>query len=107
MIEIAKIVEADYDMSNMRTRVLSPLEIRELKAIFEQSQAAYNAAPDKRKAERAVQAETQLALWVCLSTCCRIGELLMTQWRHADLNAATWFVPKENVKGSRGKRQDQ
>ena len=107
LIEIAKIFEADYDMSNMRTRVLSPLEIRELKAIFEQSQAAYNAAPDKRKAERAVQAETQLALWVCLSTCCRIGELLMTQWRHADLNAATWFVPKENVKGSRGKRQDQ
>lgn len=107
LIEIERIVAADYDMSNIRTRVLSPGEIRELKAIFEQTQAAYDAAPDRRKATRAVQAETQLALWICLSPCCRIGELLMTEWRHVDLNAATWFVPKENVKGSRGKQQDQ
>lgn len=107
LIEIERIVATDYDMSNIRTRVLSPGEIRELKAIFEQTQAAYDAAPDRRKATRAVQAENQLALWICLSTCCRIGELLMTKWRHVDLDAATWFVPKENVKGSRGKQQDQ
>ena len=31
----------------------------------------------------------------------------MTEWRHVYLNAATWFVPKENVKGSRGKQQEQ
>lgn len=30
----------------------------------------------------------------------------MTQWRHVDLEAGTWFVPKENVKGSRGKKRD-
>ncbi len=106
LIEIERIVAADYDMSNIRTRVLSPGEIRELKAIFERTRAAYDNAPDKRKATRAVQAETQLALWICLSTCCRIGELLMTEWRHVDFNSATWFVPKENVKGSRGKQQD-
>lgn len=107
LIEIERIVAADYDMSNIRTRVLSPGEIRELKAIFESTRAAYDTAPDKRKATRPVRAETQLALWICLSTCCRIGELLMAQWRHVDLNAATWFVPKDNVKGSRGKQQDQ
>jgi integrase len=107
LIEIERIVAADYDMSNIRTRVLSPAEIRELKAIFERTQAAYDSAPDKRKATRPVQAETQLALWICLSTCCRIGELLMTQWRHVDRNAATWFIPKDNVKGARGKQQDQ
>jgi integrase len=107
LIEIDRIVAADYDMSNVRRRVLSPGEIRELKAIFERTQADYDAAPDKRRATRAVQAETRLALWICLSTCCRIGELLLTEWRHVDLSAATWFIPKENVKGSRGKQQDQ
>ncbi len=107
LIEIERIVAADYDLSNVRTRVLSPGEIRELKAIFERTQADYDAAPDKRKATRAVQTETQLALWICLSTCCRIGELLLTEWRHVDLDAATWFIPKENVKGSRGKKQEQ
>lgn len=107
LIEIERIVAADYDMSNIRTRVLSPGEIRELKAIFEQTQAAYDTAPDKRKATRCVQTETQLALWICLATCCRIGELLMTEWRHVNLNAATWFIPKENVKGARGKQHEQ
>jgi len=107
LIEIERIVAADYDMSNIRTRVLSQAEIRELRAIFERTQAAYDTAPDKRKATRPVQAETQLALWICLSTCCRIGELLMTEWRHVDRNAATWFIPKDNVKGAKGKQQDQ
>lgn len=94
-------------MSNIRARVLSPGEIREMKAIFVRTQAAYDTVPDKRKATRPVQAETQLALWICLSTGCRIGELLMTEWRHVDLNAATWFIPKDNAKGARGKQQDQ
>ena len=107
LIEIERIVAADYDMSNIRTRVLSPGEIRELEAIFERTLTAYDTAPDKRKATRPVQAETQLALWICLSTCCRIGELLMTEWRHVDRDAATWFIPKDNVKGTRGKQQDQ
>ena len=107
LIEIERIVAADYDMSNIRTRVLSQAEIRELRAIFERTQAAYDTAADKRKATRPVQAETQLALWICLSTCCRIGELLMTEWRHVDGNADTWFIPKDNVKGARGKQQDQ
>jgi integrase len=30
----------------------------------------------------------------------------MTEWKHVDLQQATWFIPKENVKGSRGKKQD-
>ena len=89
------------------SQALSPAEIRELKAIFERTQTAYDNTPDKRKATRPVQAETQLALWICLSTCCRIGELLMTEWQHVDRNAATWFIPKDNVKGARGKQQDQ
>ncbi|MGZ3196670.1 MAG: site-specific integrase [Croceibacterium sp.] len=62
---------------------------------------------DRRTAPRPLQIESQAALWICLSTACRIGELLMSEWRHVNLDTATWFIPKENVKGSRGKKQDQ
>lgn len=107
LIEIERIVDADYDLSNVRERVLKPAELRELKAIFEQTQVDYDDATDKRRATRPLKRESQLALWICLSTCCRIGELLMSEWCHVDLANATWFIPKENVKGSRGKMQDQ
>lgn len=106
LVEIAKIVDADYDLSNIRSRVLNDDEIRELRDRFEQMARDYDAAPDKRRALRPVAPETQAALWLCLSTLCRIGELLMTEWRHVDFEAGTWFVPKENVKGSRGKKRD-
>lgn len=32
---------------------------------------------------------------------------MIAEWKHVDLEAGTWFIPKENVKGRRGKRQDQ
>lgn len=106
LVEIAKIVDPDYDLSNIRSRVLNDEEIRELRDRFEQMERDYDAAPDKRRAVRPVEPETRAALWLCLSTLCRIGELLMTEWRHVDFEAGTWFVPKENVKGSRGKKRD-
>jgi integrase len=106
LVEIAKIVDPDYDLSNIRSRVLTEDELRELRDRFEEMARDYEAAPDKRRAIRPVEPETQAALWLCLSTLCRIGELLMTEWRHVDLEACTWFVPKENVKGSRGKKRD-
>jgi integrase len=81
-----------------RDRVLSPDEIRELRDIFASMDVAYNVAPDRRVAVRPVQQTTQLALWLCLGTMCRIGELLKARWEHVDLEAATWFVPSENTK---------
>lgn len=30
----------------------------------------------------------------------------MARWEHVDLKAGTWFIPKENVKGRRGKKQN-
>lgn len=107
LIEIERIVASDYDLSNVRTRILSPEELRELHSILERSRAAYEAAQNKRATARPVQPETQLALWLCLATCCRIGELLMAKWTHVDLVRATWFIPKQNVKGSKGTQQDQ
>ena len=107
LIDIERIVAPEYDVSNVRVRVLSPDEIRELRSIFETTKAAYESAPDRRVAVRPVLIETQIALWLCLATTCRIGELLMSRWEHVDLVGGTWFIPKDNVKGERGKKQDQ
>ena len=82
----------------IRDRTLSPEEIRELRDIFASMECTYAAANDRRSAERPVLRETQLALWTCLGTACRIGELLMARWDQVDLDKATWFVPRENTK---------
>jgi len=106
LVEIAKVVDPDYDLSNIRSRVLSDNEVRELRDRFVEMARDYEAAPDKRCAVRPLEAETQAAMWLCLSTLCRIGEVLMAEWRHLDLEGGTWFIPRENVKGSRGKKRD-
>jgi integrase len=107
LVRIETIVPLDYDMSNVRERTLNADEIRELRDIFVRMEKCYESAPDKRRAVRPLQPESQLALWICLGTLCRIGELLMAEWKHVDLQAGTWFIPKENAKGARGKKQDQ
>ncbi|HOM13246.1 MAG TPA: tyrosine-type recombinase/integrase [Rubrivivax sp.] len=107
LVRIETIVRVDYDMSNVRERTLDANEIRELRDIFIRMDADYESAEDKRRAMRPLQNESRLALWISLGTLCRIGELLMAQWKHLDLKAGTWFIPKENAKGARGKKQDQ
>jgi integrase len=42
---------------------------------------------------------TELSIWIVLSCCTRIGETVMAEWRHIDLEAGTWFIPEENTKG--------
>lgn len=101
LIEIDKIVHPEYDLHNQRDRILSVDEIRELRDIFERMQAKYAAAPDKRVAAQPLEQPVQCALWIMLSTLCRVGELSMARWEHVDIEARTWFIPKENVKGSR------
>jgi integrase len=63
-------------------------------------EAVYAAAPVGKKysVDRPLKKETQLALWICLGTLCRIGELLMARWEHVDLAAGEWRVPRENTK---------
>jgi integrase len=82
----------------IRDRILSAAEIRELRDIFEQTTAAYESAPDRRVATRPLRRDTQIALWICLGTSCRIGELLQSRWEHIDFGKATWQVPRENTK---------
>lgn len=105
LVDMDLLIPADYEEE--RTRVLLPSEIRELAAIFRRMDEDYAAAPDKRRAGQPVDQKTRLALWICLGTICRIGELLMARWEHVDLDKGTWFIPLENVKGHRGKRQEQ
>lgn len=44
---------------------------------------------------------TECAIWIILSTCCRIGELSKTKWEHLDLNAGEWKIPSENSKNGK------
>ena len=37
---------------------------------------------------------TEAAIWICLSTCCRIGELLTARWEDVDLERKTWTIPE-------------
>lgn len=44
---------------------------------------------------------TELAIWIPLSTCCRIGELLGARWEHVDFDRKTWLIPAENSKNGK------
>ena len=100
LIEIEKIVSPDYDMDNQSDRVLSHAEIAELRDLLQQGEDEFANAADKRRARRPLAKPTQRAIWIMLSTLCRVGELSMARWDDVDLDAAEWFIPKENVKDS-------
>lgn len=97
-IKIETVVDPAYNLSNIRQRRLAHDEIRELRDIFKKMEADYANASDRRKAVRPVAKETQLALWLCLATCCRIGELLSAEWAHIDLEKGEWIIPRTNYK---------
>jgi integrase len=99
LIEIEKIVDRDYDLKNERTRKLSPEEIKELKDIFIREQLAFESAPDRRSARHPVETSFQCAIWIMLSTLCRVGEMSMARWENVDFEARTWFIPKADTKG--------
>lgn len=106
LIDVNKLLDHDYE--EQRDRLLSPDEIRELRDIFERLEKDYDALPAGQKYSgiRPVNIRVQCAMWICLSTLCRIGELLKAEWRYVDLEKGTWFIPAEATKGHKGKRQD-
>lgn len=69
-----------------RDRVLSETEIRRLAETLPKS---------------GLREATQLAVWIMLSTCCRIGELTRARWADIDLAAGVWQIPKENSKNGK------
>ncbi len=44
---------------------------------------------------------TECAVWIALSTMCRIGELSKAKLTEVDLDAKTWIIPKENSKNKK------
>jgi integrase len=100
LIEIDMIVSRGYDFHNQRDRVLTADEIRELRTIFQRVRDDYAAAPNRRSIQRPVERTTELAVWIMLSTLCRVGEMSMARWEHVDLDTSRWHLPKENVKGN-------
>ncbi|MCP8687200.1 tyrosine-type recombinase/integrase [Marinobacterium sedimentorum] len=69
-----------------RDRILSDDEIRQLK------EGIPNAG---------LLITTETAVWICFSTCCRIGELLAAEWRNIDLRKQEWLIPAENSKNGK------
>lgn len=61
-----------------RDRVLSDEEIRQL---------------SRQLPDAGMSAMAEAAIWIALSTCCRIGELLDARWEHIDLKNGTWLIP--------------
>ncbi|MFG0505681.1 tyrosine-type recombinase/integrase [Pseudomonas putida] len=106
LVDVNKLLDHDYQ--EQRDRLLSPDEIRELHNIFIRLEHDYDALPAGQKYSgiRPVNRRVQCAVWICLSTLCRIGELLKSEWRHVDLEKGTWLIPAEATKGHKGKRQD-
>ncbi|MGJ8620942.1 MAG: tyrosine-type recombinase/integrase [Methylophilaceae bacterium] len=97
LIEISKLLPQNF--TKVRERTLSTDEIRKLNDIFNNSTQTYIESKNKFDTERPLKKEVQIAMWLCLSTLCRIGELLMTEWRHVDFDNRTWLIPAANTKG--------
>lgn len=100
LVELHKLLPNGCDPDAERDRVLSPDELRELRSKLSDMEAVYAATPAGKKygTERPLKKETQLALWICLGTLCRIGELLMSRWEQVDLATGEWTIPRENTK---------
>ena len=105
LVDVTKLLSHDY--TKERDRTLSENEIKKLYSTFNKIQAEYKQAASKYEAERPIKKEIQIAMWICLGSLCRIGELLMAEWSHVNFKERTWFIPKANTKGERGKKQDQ
>lgn len=101
LVEAKQVVSADYDLANECDRVLSRAEIVLLRDRLQQLHDSYEAAANKRKAVRPIRRETELALWIMLSTCSRVGELASARWENIDLKAGEWLVPRLENKTKR------
>lgn len=44
---------------------------------------------------------SEAAIWIALSTCCRIGELLNARWENVDLTKGNWHIPAEHSKNGK------
>lgn len=76
----------DFGKKRERDRILNDEEIKRL---YELLPAA------------GLRASSVAAVWIMLSTCCRIGEIGRAKWTDIDLDAGTWRIPPENSKNGK------
>lgn len=69
-----------------RERVLSEAEVRDLAA--------------KLPAAKFIPS-TEAAIWIMLSTCCRVGEISKARWADLDIDARRWRIPPDSAKNKR------
>ncbi|WP_338585943.1 tyrosine-type recombinase/integrase [Pseudomonas sp. MAG733B] len=81
-IRKAKIGQKDTE----RDRVLSDEEIKQLA---------------KKIHDARLLITTEVAIWIALATCCRIGELLGARWEDINLESKTWIIPAQNSKNGK------
>lgn len=48
-----------------------------------------------------MQETSAAAIWIMLSTCCRVGEVCRARWEHVDLDTGLWRIPPENSKNAK------
>lgn len=77
----------DFGRKVERDRVLSEAEIRELSRKL----------PDAGLWDSSVG-----AVWIMLSTLCRVGEIAAARIEHLDLESGEWRIPPENSKNAKG-----
>lgn len=105
LVNIRNILPKNY--SKERDRVLSIEELRKLNQIFISMAENYQNADNKNFTRKPLKAETQIAVWICLGTLSRIGELMKARWENVDLNKRTWHIPAQDTKGEAGKKRAQ
>lgn len=76
----------DFGKKVERDRILSEAEIKVL--------------PGKLEAARMAESSTA-AIWIMLSTCCRVGEISQAVWKDVDLVDSAWRIPPENAKNAK------
>lgn len=76
----------DFGRKVERARVLSESEVRELARLI----------PDADLWDSSAS-----AIWIMLSTCCRVGEIAAARIEHLNLDAGTWTIPAENSKNAK------
>lgn len=76
----------DYGRKKERERVLSEAEIKML----------VEALPKARMGRT-----SELAIWLQLATCCRIGELYQARWADIDFEGRTWRIPADIAKNEK------
>jgi len=90
------IIENDPTASIRKDKVGGRDTVRDRVLTDKEIQALANLLPNS-----GLSLYAQSAVWLMLSTCCRVGELLATEWSHLDLNANIWTIPAENAKNGK------